>query len=61
MKRWQTVLLALVSLLLVLGGYVFLQFRAIDVECLSDDLFVLRSFGGNTAVLRTGAGTVSTR
>lgn len=55
MKR---ILLALVLLLLVFGGYVFLQFRSLDVEPLSDDLFVLRGFGGNVAVLRTEAGTV---
>ena len=51
-------LLALVVLILGIGGYVFMQVRALDVEKLSDDLFVLRGFGGNTAVLRTDAGTV---
>jgi len=51
-------LLALVVLILAIGGYVFMQVRAIDVEKLSDDLYVLRGFGGNTAVLRTDAGTV---
>ena len=58
MKRWQTILLVLVSLTVLLGGYVFLQIRTIEVERLSDDLYVLRGFGGNTAVLRTDAGTV---
>ena len=58
MKRWQTVLLVFVVLIAVVGGYVFMQVRALDVEQLSDDLYVLRGFGGNTAVLRTDAGTV---
>ncbi len=55
MKR---ILLALVVLVLALGGYVFMQIRSLDVERLSEDLFVLRGFGGNTAVLRTDAGAV---
>lgn len=58
MRRWQTILLVLVSLTILLGGYVFVQTRSIEVERLSDDLYVLRGFGGNTAVLRTDAGTV---
>ena len=57
-KKWQTVLLVLVSLTVLLGGYVFRQTRNIQVERLSDDLFVLRGFGGNSPVLRTDAGTV---
>ena len=55
MKRF---FLVLVVLLLVLGGYVYQQVSSLDVERLSDDLFVLRGLGGNTAVLRTDAGTV---
>ena len=58
MKRWHAVLLVLVSLVLVLGGYVYLQVRSLEIERLSDDLFVLRGFGGNVAVLRTEAGAV---
>ena len=58
MKRWQTVLLVLVSLVVGLGGYVYLQVRSLEIERLSDDLFVLRGFGGNVAVLRTDAGAV---
>ena len=58
MKRWQTGLLLVAVLVVVFCGYVFLQLRAIEVERLSDDLWVLRGLGGNTAVLRTDAGTV---
>ena len=58
MKRWQVVLLVLLSVVVAFGGYVYLQVRSIDVEQLSEDLYVLRGLGGNTAVLRTAAGTV---
>ena len=58
MKRWQTGLLLVAVLVIVFCGYVFLQLRAIEVERLSDDLWVLRGLGGNTAVLRTDAGAV---
>ncbi|MCZ6619299.1 MAG: MBL fold metallo-hydrolase [Gammaproteobacteria bacterium] len=58
MKTWQTIVLVLVTLAVLSGGYVFLQIRTIEVERLSDDLHVLRGFGGNSAVLRTDAGTV---
>lgn len=58
MKRWQSWLLLAVVLVVVFCGYVFLQLRTIEVERLSDDLWVLRGLGGNTAVLRTDAGAV---
>ncbi|MCZ6617497.1 MAG: MBL fold metallo-hydrolase [Gammaproteobacteria bacterium] len=58
MKTWKKILLALVSVTVLFVGYVYLQARTITVERLSDDLHVLRGFGGNTAVLRTDAGTV---
>lgn len=58
MKKWQIGLLALVALLVAAGGYVFVRLRSIEVEQLSDDLWVLRGMGGNSAVLRTDAGNV---
>ena len=58
MKRWQTILLVSVSLLLLLGLVVYVQVRALDVEKLSEDLYVLRGLGGNVAVLRTATGSV---
>jgi glyoxylase-like metal-dependent hydrolase (beta-lactamase superfamily II) len=58
MRRLKTFLLALVVSLLLFGGYLFLQVRSLEVEQLTEDLFVLRGFGGNAAVLRTDAGTV---
>lgn len=58
MKRWQIVVGALVLVALLIGGYVYAQVRALTVEQLTEDLWVLRGLGGNTAVLRTDAGAV---
>ncbi len=58
MKKWQAGLLILTLLIVVSGLYVLVQLRSLEVERLSDDLFVLRGLGGNTAVLRTQAGAV---
>ena len=58
MKRWQSVSLTLFVLVLLLVGYIFTEVRSIEVEQLSDDLYVLRGMGGNTSVLRTDAGAV---
>ena len=58
MKKWQIALLACAVLLIVGGVYLWGQVRSLHVERLSDDLFVLRGLGGNTAVLRTDAGAV---
>ena len=58
MKLWQTVIALLLLVLAIGGGYVYSQVRALEVEQLTDDLWVLRGFGGNTAVLRTREGTV---
>ncbi len=57
--RWlKILLLSLVTLVLTVSGYVLIQLRTIEVEALSDDLFVLRGLGGNTVVLRTLEGAV---
>ena len=58
MKKWQSGLLILLALVVGFALYVFVQLRSIEVEQLTDDLFVLRGLGGNTAVLRTDAGAV---
>ncbi len=52
------ILLVFVLLLVAAGAYIYSQTRALAVEQLSDDLWVLRGFGGNVAVLRTDAGNV---
>jgi cyclase len=58
MKLWQTIVALLLLGIAIVGGYVYSQVRALEIEQLSDDLWVLRGFGGNTAVLRTREGTV---
>ena len=58
MKYWKIGFLSVFALLLVFGGYVYTQLRSLDVEKLSDDLFVLRGMGGNTTVLKTEAGNI---
>lgn len=58
MKSWQILIVLVLSALALSAGYLYTQARAIDVEQLSDDLWVLRGFGGNTAVLKTRSGAV---
>lgn len=58
MKLWKKAALGVVAVALALVGYVFITVRSLDVERLSDDLFVLRGLGGNSAVLRTSTGAV---
>ena len=50
--------LALVAIVIVFSGYVFMSVRSLEVESLSDDLHVLFGMGGNVAVLNTQEGTV---
>lgn len=58
MKYWKIGFLSVFALLIAFGGYFYSQLRALEVEKLSDDLFVLRGMGGNTTVLKTDAGNV---
>ena len=58
MKKWQMGLMAGAALIVCVAAYVLVQARSLEVERLSDDLFVLRGLGGNSAVLRTDAGAV---
>ena len=41
MKTWQIIVVLLILAVGLAGGYVYLQVRALDVEQLSDDLWVL--------------------
>ena len=58
MRFWKIGFLSVFVLLIAFGGYFYSQLRALEVETLSDDLFVLRGMGGNTTVLKTDAGNV---
>ena len=55
---FKKIVLVFVLLLVAGGAYLYSQTRALEVEQLTDDLWVLRGFGGNVAVLRTDAGNV---
>lgn len=50
--------LALVVIIIVFAAYLFTAVRSLEVEKLSDDLYVLFGMGGNVAVLNTADGTV---
>lgn len=58
MKYWKIGFLSVFALLIAFGGYFYSQLRALEVEKLSEDLFVLRGMGGNTTVLKTDVGNV---
>ncbi|MFT5609756.1 MAG: cyclase [Arenicella sp.] len=58
MKLWKKVTLGLLIVTLVYAAFVVIQVRTLDVEKLSDDLWVIRGMGGNTTVLRTDEGAV---
>ncbi|MCB1684042.1 MAG: MBL fold metallo-hydrolase [Pseudomonadales bacterium] len=58
MKRWQTLVAAVLVLALLGAALVYNRIRSLEVEQLSTDLFVLRGMGGNVAVLRTDTGSV---
>lgn len=51
-------LVSIVVFVLVLGGYVYLELRSLEVEQITEDLYVLYGLGGNVAVLDTDEGTV---
>ena len=48
----------LVALLAVAGLWLFSAVRSLEVEQVTDDVFVIRGMGGNVGVLRTGEGAV---
>lgn len=58
MKTWQIALAVVLIVVMGAGAYLYIQVRALDVEQLSDDLWVLRGMGGNAAILRTKEGNV---
>ena len=48
----------LLILIAVAGGYLLIQIQSLDVEQVTDDVYVLYGMGGNVGVLNTDAGTV---
>ncbi len=59
MLKWLVrVVLAIVVVVLVVGGYAFTQIRSLETEQITEDLYLLKGMGGNVGVLRTADGTV---
>jgi glyoxylase-like metal-dependent hydrolase (beta-lactamase superfamily II) len=58
MKRWHKIVLGIAAVLAALGVYVFIQVRSLNVEQLTDDVYVIYGLGGNVGVLNTDEGTV---
>ncbi|MDZ7684922.1 MAG: MBL fold metallo-hydrolase [Gammaproteobacteria bacterium] len=58
MRWWIWLLVVVGAAGLILGGLIFRTAYRLDVEQLSDDLYVLYGAGGNVGVLATGEGTV---
>jgi hypothetical protein len=57
--KWFAITTALLlALALVAGGLFYSRMSRLEVERLSDDLYVIRGVGGNVAVLATDEGTV---
>lgn len=58
MRWWGWLLVAVTVAGFATGGLVFYTAHHLEVEQVSDDLYVLYGAGGNVGVLRTGEGTV---
>ena len=58
MRTWQRLLVLVIVLVVGLAGFVFSQVRGLEVEQITNDLYVIYGLGGNVAVLDTDEGTV---
>src|SRR5205085_2012607 len=58
MRKLRLALGILLGLALAAGGWAWQRVGRIDVEQLAPDVWMLTGVGGNTTVLRTGAGVV---
>lgn len=58
MRKLAWFAVGLVGVFLAVGLYLFQLVRSLEVEQVTDDVFVIRGLGGNVGVLRTGAGAV---
>lgn len=59
MKRILVISLLILVMLVVGGGaWLYVQLRSLDVQQLTDDVYVVTGLGGNVGVLRTEAGAV---
>ena len=55
LKRAIAIIIILVA---IIAAYLIWHIRSLEVEQLSDELYVIRGIGGNTTVLKTDQGTV---
>lgn len=58
MKLWKKILLLGVVGIGIFALYIYIQLRVLEVEQLSEDLFVIRGIGSNVTVLKTDEGAV---
>ncbi len=58
MRWFLGILVTLIVVILCAGGYGYTQIRQLNVEQVTDRLWVLTGIGGNVTVLKTGAGAV---
>lgn len=58
MKVLKKIIFGLLIIVAVVAVWLLFNIRSLEVEQLSEDLSVIRGIGGNTTVLRTGAGAV---
>jgi cyclase len=58
MRILKWVLGSIVLIVVVVGGYAYFELRSLEVEQITEDLYVLYGLGGNVAVLDTDEGTV---
>ena len=58
MKIWKKIVLGLAVIIAGYTVFAIVQIRTLEVEKISDDLYVIHGLGGNSTVLRTAAGAV---
>ncbi|MBQ62472.1 MAG: hypothetical protein CMQ19_10410 [Gammaproteobacteria bacterium] len=58
MRTWQWLTVSILAIFFAFCGYVFQQVRSLEVNQITNDLYVIFGLGGNVAVLDTDEGTV---
>ncbi len=58
MKTWHWLIISILVIFAVAGGFIFSQVRSLEIQQITEDLSVIYGLGGNVAVLNTDEGTV---
>jgi glyoxylase-like metal-dependent hydrolase (beta-lactamase superfamily II) len=58
MRTWQWLTVSILVIIFAFFSYIFLQIRSLEVDQITNDLYVIYGLGGNVAVLDTDEGTV---